>query len=143
MESVPARRHNPLRLVTACFGLALGGVILGSIIAFWVFLFVILPFGIELTDTTILVLSLVSLQGIAFPGIAIVYFRIKGRSLRQFVPVSLPGLREVGIILTAWVGVFLLVGVGATIVSTLAGSAPAQNSAGQTAAESSSPFSSC
>jgi len=134
VETGPSRSH-PLRLVLACFALALGGMLLGGIVLFVGAFFVLIPLGIEPSGPALLVLSLVSLQGIAFPGIAAAYFALKGRSLRAFVPASVPSAREVGIVLVAWLGTFVLVGIGATVVTTLAGSPPAENAAGQTAIE--------
>jgi membrane protease YdiL (CAAX protease family) len=83
----------------------------------------------------LLIVSLVSLQGVAFPAVAAGYFTLRERSLLAFLPIAVPSAREVGIILAGWVGTFLLVGVGASVVTALAGSPPAENTAGQTAIE--------
>ena len=135
MESAVQQSGSRLRLVLASFGLAVGGMVLGIVLLLGLFLAVFVPLGIQPSPTDGLVISLVLFQGIAFPGIAILYFRYKGRSLREFVPVAIPGLRQVGIIIAAWIGALVLVLVGANVVVNLLGTEPAANAASQTAAE--------
>jgi len=109
-------------------GILGGGVILALL---GVILFVLL--GLSLTPLSQLALSLVAIQGLGFPLVAVLYFRYTGRSLRSFVPVSLPSLRELGISLGAWVAALVITPVVAAIVIALADDQPASNAAGETA----------
>ncbi len=135
METAAQPRGSRTRLVMACYGLAIGGMALGIAVLLLSFFAIFVPLGIEPSPTDSLVLSLVAVQGIAFPGIAVLYFRYKKRSLREFIPVSAPSLRDVGLVLVAWIGALVLVAVGANIVIQLLGTEPASNSAAETAAE--------
>lgn len=120
-------------LVVVSFGLAVAGILAGGLILvlLGVILFVLL--GISITPLSQLALSLVAIQGLGFPLVAILYFRYTGRSLRSFVPVSLPSLRELGLSLGAWVAAIVITPVVAAIVITLADDQPASNAAGETA----------
>ncbi|MFB6297118.1 MAG: lysostaphin resistance A-like protein [Salinirussus sp.] len=122
-----------IRLVAACFGLALAGIVTGVLILF-VFGFVL----VALLDVTItplgrLALSLVAIQGLGFPLVAVLYFSYRGRSLRSFVPVSVPSLRELGISLGAWIAAIVVTPAVATVVVGIANEQPASNAAGETA----------
>ena len=135
MDSVAQRTGSRLPLVLTCYGLAIGGMALGIGILLVAFLVVIIPLNLYISPTNSLVLSLVAVQGLAFPGIAALYFRYKGRSLRGFIPVSLPSLRQFGLIIGAWIGALVLVLVAANGVVQLLGTEPAGNAAAETAAE--------
>ena len=123
-----------LRLIVACLGLTVGSIVLGTAVAL-VILVGLFLIGAEPSSTDELVVSLVAVQGIAFPGVSWAYFRYKGRSLRAFVPVSVPDRREVAVILGAWIGCLVLVSVAAAVVVSLAGTEPASNEGSRTAAE--------
>jgi hypothetical protein len=110
-------------------------MVLGIVVVAGLSFFVLAPLGIQPTGINSLVVSLVAIQGIAFPGAAILYFRYTGRSLRAFVPVSIPSLKEVGLIIGAWIGAQILVPVLALVIISLFETQPAQNGAGQTARE--------
>jgi membrane protease YdiL (CAAX protease family) len=135
MEPLAQPKKGRLRLVATCYGLAIGGMLLGIVVLLLASLVLILGLGLTISPTTGLVLSLVAVQGIAFPGIAILYFRYNERSLREFLPVSVPSLRQFGLIVGAWIGALILLNVGASIVIQLVGTEPASNSAAETAAQ--------
>jgi membrane protease YdiL (CAAX protease family) len=123
-----------LRLVAVCLGLSVGGIVLGTAVGLVILVGLFLV-GVEPSPTDELVVSLVSVQGVAFPGVSYAYFRYKGRSLREFIPVSVPTLREVVVILGAWIGAFVLVVFTAGLIVGLSGTEPASNQAGETAAQ--------
>jgi membrane protease YdiL (CAAX protease family) len=125
---------NRLLLIGVCLGLTVGGIVLGVIVINVIGITLIVS-GVDISDTDQLVLSLVGIQGIAFPGVSYAYFRYKGRSLRSFIPVSVPKLRETAVVLGSWIGAFVLVMIGLTIALSLFGAEPAGNQAGETAAE--------
>lgn len=125
---------NRLLLVGVCLGLTIGGIVLG-IIVINVIGVALIASGVEVSDTDQLVLSLVGIQGIAFPGVSYAYFWYKGRSLRAFIPVSVPDLRETAVVFGSWISAFVLVTVGLAIALGVFGAEPAGNQAGETAAQ--------
>lgn len=125
-------QESRLRLVGLSLGITIGAVVLG--IALLILMAVVLNnLGVTLTGPTQLVLSLVALQGIAFPVSGYLYLRWRGRSL-DFIPISLPDLREVGFVVVGWIAALGLVFAASLLVAALGGEA-AQNQAGQTALE--------
>jgi membrane protease YdiL (CAAX protease family) len=135
-EATSGSGGSLLRLVGMGLGLTIGGVVLANVVGV-IIVVGLLASGVtveDLTGTDQLVISLVSAQGIGFPGIAYAYFRYKGRSLRAFIPVSIPTLRELGIALVGWIGVMTLVAIGSVVAVVVTGTEPAENSAEQLAA---------
>lgn len=126
-------RGSRVRLVAVCFGLALAGILTGGaiLLVLGVVLFGVL--GVPVTPLGQLALSLVAIQGLGFPLVAILYFRYRGRSLRSFVPVSLPSIRELGISVGAWIAALVAVPVVASVVIAIANEPPASNAASETA----------
>jgi len=116
-----------------CFGLAVAGLLTGGIILLLLGFVLFGLLGLSLTPLSQLALSLVAIQGLGFPLIAVLYFRYTGGSLRSFVPVSLPSIRELGISLAAWIVAIVVTPIVATIVIALANTQPASNAAGETA----------
>lgn len=135
MENLARPKQSRLRLLATCYGLAIGGMLLGIAILLAVALVTVFVLGIAISPSASLVLSLVAIQGIAFPGIAILYFRQRERSLREFIPVAVPNLKQVGIIIAGWLGALVLLNVGATVVIRLLETEPAGNAAGEIAAQ--------
>jgi membrane protease YdiL (CAAX protease family) len=129
----PAGQASRIRLVAVCFGLALCGILAGGaiLIGLGIGLFVLLD--VSITPLSQLTLSLVAIQGLGFPLVAIAYFRYTGRSIQSFVPVAVPSLREFGITAGGWVAAILITPVVATVVVTIADQQPASNAAGETA----------
>jgi len=132
MRQTPSRASR-IRLVATCFGLALAGILAGVVILFILGFTLFVLLGVSLTPFNQLALSLVAIQGLGFPLVAVLYFRYTGRSLRSFVPVSLPSLRELGISIGAWLAAIVATPLVATIVIALVNEQPASNAAGETA----------
>lgn len=125
-------QESRLRLIGLSLGVTIGAVVFG--IALLILLAVALNnLGVTLDGPTQLVLSLVALQGIAFPVSGYLYLRWRGRSL-DFIPIALPDLREVGFVLVGWILALGLVFAASLLVAALGGEA-AENQAGQTALE--------
>ena len=91
--------------------------------------------GIELTDTDLLFVSLIGLQGIAFPVTAYGYLRYTGRSVREFIPVRWPSILEALLVLGATIGAFVLAYATILVVVFGLGLEAASNSAGETVQE--------
>jgi len=132
MRQTPSRASR-IRLVAACFGLAIAGILAGVVILFILGFTLFVLLGVSITPFNQLALSLVAIQGLGFPLVAVLYFRYTGRSLRSFVPVSAPSLRELGISIGAWLAAIVATPVVATIVIALVNEQPASNAAGETA----------
>ncbi len=122
-----------LRLVAVCFGLAVAGLLTGLVVL------LVLAFALTgLLEVTVpplgqLALSLVAIQGVGFPLVAVLYFRYAGRSLRAFVPVAIPSLRHLGIALGGWLLALVATPLVTAAAVSLTGQQPANNAAGQTA----------
>ncbi|MFB6108523.1 MAG: lysostaphin resistance A-like protein [Haloplanus sp.] len=97
-------------LVVALLGLGVGiGLVFGlSVVA--------LLAGVRPTPAVALVISLVSIQGVAFGGLALVYLKLRGRSVVS-LGVHLPDLRESLFVLGGYVTAFLAAAVGAVAVT--------------------------
>jgi len=72
--------------------------------------------GMDPSPFALLVVSLVSIQGVAFGGVALSYLRIRGRSLRS-LGVRVPSVREVLIVAGGYATAFVAAIVGAVVVS--------------------------
>ncbi|WP_338740314.1 CPBP family intramembrane glutamic endopeptidase [Haloplanus salilacus] len=72
--------------------------------------------GLEPSPATLLVISLVSIQGIAFGGVALTYLRLRDRSLRN-LGVRVPSVREVLIVVVGYAAAFVAAVTGALVVS--------------------------
>lgn len=129
----PAGRTSRIRLVAVCFGLALCGILAGGVILLGLGFTLFVVLDVSITPLSQLALSLVAVQGLGFPLVAILYFRYKGRSLRSFVPVAVPSLRELGITIAGWVAAIVITPVVATVVIAVVNQQPASNAAGETA----------
>jgi membrane protease YdiL (CAAX protease family) len=132
MNETPSRGSR-VRLVAACFGLALAGILTGVVILLMLAFGLVVLLGVSITPLSQLALSLVAIQGLGFPLVAVLYFRYRGRSLRSFVSVSVPSLGELGISIGAWIGAIVVTPIVATAVVALANEQPASNAAGETA----------
>lgn len=116
-----------LAFVAAVSGFAAGFVVLVLLAT------VLGAAGVTISDTGSLFLSLVALQGIGFPLVAVAYLRLRG--LRwSFIPAAVPSLRGVGLVVVGWVGA-LLAAYGAAVVVTTVVPSPASNQAADIALE--------
>lgn len=123
-----------LKVVAVAFCVAITGFVVGLIVSValmigWVLL------GFELTTAAVLVLGLVGLQGIGFPLVAYGYIRVKGLSM-DFVPASIPLLRDIGYIIGGYIGAFVLALAAILIVLNIFTTEPASNQAAKAAAKS-------
>lgn len=126
------RRESRLRLVGLSLGVTVGAVVLGIVVLLFMGVAAEVA-GVNLTGPTQLVLSLVALQGIAFPVSGYAYLRWRGHTL-EFIPIDVPSIREIGVILGSWIGALVLVS-GASVLVTVLGGEAAENEAGRTALE--------
>jgi len=125
---------SKLRAVLVAFGVAVLGFAVGLAVSLvlagaWVAL------GFELTTSAVLVLGLVGLQGIGFGLVAYAYVRFSGFSF-DFVPVSVPSLRDAGYVVGGYLTAFVLVLAALVAVTTLFTTEPATNEGAQAAADS-------
>lgn len=130
MDTVTASPWDRLKLVGVGLGVAIGGFALGIAATLILLAIVVFGAGIQLTDPEFLILQLIGLQGIGFPLAGYAYLRYTGRSLRRFVPIRIPSLREVGLIVAGWIGALVAVGLVSYAIQSL-GLVPAENAAGQ------------
>ncbi|MFB6106151.1 MAG: lysostaphin resistance A-like protein [Halobacteriaceae archaeon] len=94
-----------IRTVVVAAVVAFAGFVAGLLVGAPVALVVLPALGVELTVTTAILLSLLSLQGVGFPATAYVYLRLRGLPL-SFVPVRVPSLREWGWVVGGYVAAF-------------------------------------
>lgn len=134
MDTVPSTTSR-WRVVAVCFGLAVAGLLLGGVLILASGLLLIGMLGLELTPLVQLSISLVALQGIAFPVVGFAYLRYTGRSPRSFIPVSVPSLRTLGLVVGGLLGTFVLIMIVTVVLMSLVATEPAANTAGQTAQE--------
>ncbi|AZH24375.1 CPBP family intramembrane glutamic endopeptidase [Haloplanus aerogenes] len=72
--------------------------------------------GFDPSPLTLLVVSLVSIQGLAFGGVALVYLRLRGRSIGS-VGLRVPSVRELLIAVGGYAAAFVAAITGAIIIS--------------------------
>lgn len=128
-----AGQASRVRLVSVCFGLALGGILVGGVILVGLGIILFGLFQLSITPLMQLALSLFAIQGIGFPLVSILYFRYRGRSLRSFISASAPSPREFGISVGAWIVAVVITPVVAAAVMSVISQQPATNAAGETA----------
>lgn len=114
--------------VLRAFGVAGAGLAAGILLSFLGLSLLSAAIG-DLEITTIVVLTIVLTQGVAFGGTALIYVSIKNLP-RSFIPVRFPSLRDVVWIVGGYVLAFLAVGSGAWIVS-ITDTTPASNQVGE------------
>ena len=132
---VPAMRTETrarLRSVGAAAAVTLTGFAI-ALLALVVIGNIVYAAGVELSGPAQLVVSLVAIQGIGFPITALLYLRYRDLPL-SYLDIKWPSLREVGIAVGGWLVIIVLI-YAIAIIITVTGAEPAQNQAGQTAAE--------
>jgi len=129
MHTATGSPWDRVKLVAVGLGVAVGGFVVG-IGAMIVLALLIFGLGVELSEPEFLIVSLIGLQGIGFPTVGYAYIRYTGRSLRTFVPMRVPGLRDIALVIGGWFGALMAVGLVSYLIQVL-GLVPAQNSAGQ------------
>jgi membrane protease YdiL (CAAX protease family) len=121
-------------VIGAMLGLTVASLVVGVAVVVGLSLLV-LGAGVELSNTGALILSLIGIQGIAFPAVGYLYLRYYGRTVREFVPTRVPGLRDVGVIVAGWLGSLGLLLLIGNLLLSVSDTSPAQNQAGQVVAE--------
>ncbi|RXK50539.1 CPBP family intramembrane glutamic endopeptidase [Halorientalis pallida] len=135
MDSARIVTKRRLLVIGAMLGLTAASLVVGVAVVLLLSATVVLGVGLELSNTGALILSLIGIQGIAFPTVGYVYLRYHGRAVLEFVPTRVPSLRDVGVIVGGWIGALGALLVVANLVLAVSDTAPAQNQAAQTVAE--------
>lgn len=131
MSSDTAGRPR-LRAVLVAFGLALLGFVLVLPVGFVVSGVYTAAFGVEVGDVAALGISMIALQGIAFPLTAWLYVRQRGGSW-DYIPIAAPDLRDVAYVVTGFVFAFVAANVVGAALITVFSTEPAQNTGATTA----------
>jgi membrane protease YdiL (CAAX protease family) len=126
--------RSKLKAIAVAFGIALLGFATGLGVSL-LLMFVWVSLGLELSTAVTLVLGFVGLQGIGFALVAYGYLRYSGLSL-DFVPVSIPSLRDAKYILGGYIGAFVLALVAIAVATSVFTTEPATNEGAQAAVES-------
>jgi hypothetical protein len=71
--------------------------------------------GLDPSPFTLLVISLVSIQGVAFGGVALLYLRVRGRPVAS-VGLRLPSVRELLVVVAGYATAFVAAVTGAIVV---------------------------
>jgi membrane protease YdiL (CAAX protease family) len=111
------RLSDSVRSLVAALVLGGGGLLVGTVLVLVAQLGA-LSVGIELTPLSLIVTSLILLQGIAFGGVALAYSRYRHLG-RDYFGVSLPSLRDLVAVVLGYVTALGAAFVGAIIVSTI------------------------
>ncbi|MFB6195153.1 MAG: lysostaphin resistance A-like protein [Haloplanus sp.] len=105
------------RLRAVVVALLVSGIGLGVGIGLVIVLSLLLSaFGLEPSPAVVLVVSLVSMQGVAFGGVAIVYLRVRGLGLDD-LGVRLPSLRELLIVVGGYAAAIVAAVSGALVIA--------------------------
>lgn len=121
-----AQSMSRIRSVSTAIGLTYGSYIVGNIVLLAI-ITVLAAIGLQIMTrpSLRLLLSTVLLQGVTFGGIAIVYLKFRGLDF-DFVPVSVPSKREIGVIVGGFLLLLVLLFASSAFVSSL-GLESAQN----------------
>ena len=140
MESATPSSSRPGGSRTRAVGVAAALAVLGIVVGIVVSIPVTLAYGAatntpieEIGGVALLGISLVSLQGIAFPLVAWAYVRRRGVGW-SFVPASTPSLSAVKYIVGGYLAAFGAL-IAVSVVLSVVSVEPAQNTAGTTALE--------
>jgi len=124
---------SKLRAVAAAFGVAVFGFVLAVPVGFVVANAYVALTGNEIDSVALLGISLVSLQGLAFPITAWLYLRYTDRPW-SFIPASVPSLDDLKYVVASYIGIFAVI-YAIAIVLTVTSTEAASNSAATTALE--------
>ncbi|WP_232700986.1 CPBP family intramembrane glutamic endopeptidase [Halobacterium wangiae] len=124
---------SKLKAVAVAFGIALLGFVLAIPATLVVANAYVLLTGNEIDAVAGLGISMVSLQGIAFPATAWLYIRYSDRSW-SFIPASFPSLRDLKYVAASYIGVFASV-YAVAILLAVTSTETASNTAATTALE--------
>jgi len=116
MPSLSLDESTVARLWAVAAVLVVSGLGLGVGVALVVGLSVLLVgLGLDPSPFTLLVVSLVSIQGVAFGGVALLYLRFRGRSVDS-VGLRLPSVRELLIVVGGYAAAFVAAITGAVVI---------------------------
>jgi len=116
-SSLPIDDSTLARLWAIVVVLVVAGFGLGAGVALVVALSLLLTgLGLDPSPLVLLVVSLVSIQGLAFGGVALAYLRLRGRSIGS-VGLTLPSVRELLIVVGGYAAAFVAAISGAIIIS--------------------------
>jgi len=116
-SSLPLDDSTLARLWALVVVLVVAGVGLGVGVVLVIALALLLTgVGFDPSPLTLLVVSLVSIQGFAFGGVALVYLRLRGRSIGS-VGLRTPSVRELLIAVGGYAAAFVAAITGAIIIS--------------------------
>lgn len=116
---------SKLRSLLVGVGAGVAGILVSVVLVFAV----LLPLdalGVTLSPAARIVLLLILNQYLSFGGVALAYLRYRGLSLREYVGVRVPSLREIGVALGGLALTFALV-FGASVLVQLLGAETASN----------------
>lgn len=125
--------NQRLRAVGVAFGIAILGFVLALPVGLVVANAYVAITGNQIGDVAALGVSMVSLQGIAFPLTAWLYVRYRDRAW-DYVPADVPGLRDLKYVVGAYVAAFVAL-YAISIVLTLTSTEAASNTGATTALE--------
>ncbi|MFC3478457.1 CPBP family intramembrane glutamic endopeptidase [Halobacterium litoreum] len=120
------------RAVLAAFGIALLGFVLALPAGLVVANAYVALTGNELGDVAVLGVSMISLQGVAFPLAAWLYIRYRGLSW-EYVPFDVPDLSDAKYLFGGWILAFVAANVFAQILIAVLSTEPAANTGATTA----------
>lgn len=112
LDATTAERLRAVGVALLVSGIGLG-VGVGLVFALSVGL---VGLGLEPSPATLLVISLVSIQGVAFGGVALLYLRLRDRSLRS-LGVRLPSVGEFLIVVGGYAAAFMAAITGSIVIS--------------------------
>jgi membrane protease YdiL (CAAX protease family) len=117
MSSSPLDDSTVARLRALAAALVVAGLGLGAGVVLVLGLSLLLTgLGFDLSPLVFLVISLVSIQGVAFGGVALGYLRFRGRPVDS-VGLRLPSVRELLIVVGGYAAAFVAAISGAVIIS--------------------------
>lgn len=116
-SSLPLDESTTARFRALVVVLAVAGLGLGAGVVLVLGLSVLLAaLGLDPSPLVLLVVSLVSIQGVAFGGIALAYLRLRGRPLSS-VGLRLPSVRDLLIVVGGYAAAFVAAISGAVVIS--------------------------
>jgi len=116
-SSLPFDESTAARLRALVVVLVVAGLGLGAGVVLVVGLSVLLTaLGLDPSPLVLLVVSLVSIQGIAFGGVALAYLRLRGRPVSS-VGLRLPSVRDLLIVVGGYAAAFVAAISGAIVIS--------------------------
>ncbi|WP_396611609.1 lysostaphin resistance A-like protein [Haloferax sp. S1W] len=111
------RLFDPIWSLAAALIVGGGGLLVGTVLVIATQLAAVSA-GIELTPFTVIVMSLILLQGIAFGGVALLYAKFRGFGIDHF-GVRIPSVRDLAAIVLGYVMALGAAFTGALLISSI------------------------